>query len=141
MGSEMCIRDRCNSCGKEIAGQALTTFCSHCYCLGASQSTQADLTLSISSGKRSPAGLVTDITGGCCADCANEICQGDNRCRVCGQQLDGSNVSVEVSGDGESVLRSLCGSSPEEIIMVSATSLNWRERLYMDKLKLPWCTC
>jgi hypothetical protein len=51
------------------------------------------------------------------AECANDICQGDNNCPICGSQLDGSNVSVEVIGDS-SVLRSLRGSSPEEIIMV-----------------------
>jgi hypothetical protein len=51
------------------------------------------------------------------ADCANNICQGDNNCPVCGSHLDGANVSVEVIGDSN-VLLSLRGSSPEEIIMV-----------------------
>lgn len=124
---------RCNSCGKEIAGQALTTFCSHCFCLGASQCAWYDLTCAVSLGRALArlAPHTTGITDVCCAECANEICQGDNSCRVCGQQLDGSNVSVEVSGDGESVLRSLCGSSPEEIIMVRDAFLNECQYLQM----------
>lgn len=102
---------RCNKCYKEIddGSQVLTTFCMHCFCLG-------EYILKLAFHRW---GTIR-CKNGCDSECANDICQGDNACTVCGEKLNAENVSVEICGNSDSDVFSLRGANPTDVIMVNS---------------------